>query len=71
MTALIHTWCGRLDDEDGLRCPCNANRTTVFEVQARHRKAVRAARARDWAGNAGNHPTRRVIAEHFGRRRAA
>jgi hypothetical protein len=68
---LIHEWCGRLDDEDGLRCPCNANTITVFEVQARHRKAVRTAQAHDWAGNAGDRTRPRVIGEHFGRRRAA
>jgi hypothetical protein len=71
MTARIHEWCGRLDDPASERCPCAASRTTVSEVQARHRKAVRGARARDWAGNAGDITRPRVIGEHFGKRRAA
>jgi len=67
----IHDWCGRLDDPTGERCPCAANRTTAFEVQARHRRAVTVARARGWAGNAGDRTRPRVIGENFGRRRAA
>ena len=71
MTARIHEWCGRLDDPAGERCPCAANRTTVFEVEARLRAAIHVAKAKGWAGNAAHHPKPRVIGEHFGRRRAA
>lgn len=78
MTARICWWCGQLDDlrphpRTGApqRCPCNANTVTPFDVEVRHRKAVRAARARDWAGNAGDRTRPRVIGANFGRRRAA
>lgn len=68
--AAIHDWCGRLDDPAGLRCPCKANRTTESEAVSTA-KAIRRAKARGWVGNASNHPPRKVIGEHFGRRRAA
>lgn len=69
--AAIHDWCGRLDDPAGLRCPCKANTVTAFEVEVRVRKAIRTAHARGWVDNASDHPPRKVIGEHFGKRTAA
>jgi hypothetical protein len=63
--------CDRCNWLVGDGCTCSWDGDAWRAVQRRHREAVHRAKARDWAGNAGNRTPPRVIGEHFGRRRAA